>query len=462
MWSSTDRLIAFLIWIRHQVIVSLVIFIIISTVISLSISVYSAFYFFYVPTHTFSSEPLNFLFTPCDVNIQNEKGFTKCSFPTATVNLKESDSKNENSDDSLSFFQPKQKYTLQLHISLVSSNLEKNGKMFVVCLALLDYNDNTISYDEISGDNQERCVTSTIFSKSIYAKFVEFLLRYPIQAACNIFEQSSLCYGLSITTELMHWTKITFHEKFEDLGHHSIAKALITIKDIGIEPLEATFHVHESNLILWKDPILYLMTNHSNLTCLITVLTITIPVLILILMGWDRLTKPRIIKQADDVEVKCNPNSLSQLPSSATKFSVDSKDLPSRYDQARQRLKACKAKQQFESQDQEWNSCVMPLASNKHLGELTDSKSAHNVALKTKYSQGFSSSSLNQPMSLTNDKSEIKFVDAQNDGSHQSIESMKSIPDLKSELNITDNAQIEYPSKHNDKYDTCIRRRKET
>ena len=46
MWSSTDRLIAFLIWIRHQVIVSLVIFIIISTVISLSISVYSAFYFF--------------------------------------------------------------------------------------------------------------------------------------------------------------------------------------------------------------------------------------------------------------------------------------------------------------------------------------------------------------------------------------------------------------------------------
>ena len=137
MWSSTDRLIAFLIWIRHQVIVSLVIFIIISTVISLSISVYSAFYFFYIPAHTFSSEPLNFLFTPCDVNIQNEKGFTKCSFPTVTVNLKDSYAKNDNSEDSLSFFQPNQKYTMQLHLTMASSNVEESGKMFVVWRCIL-------------------------------------------------------------------------------------------------------------------------------------------------------------------------------------------------------------------------------------------------------------------------------------------------------------------------------------
>ena len=460
MWSSTDRLIAFLIWIRHQVIVSLVIFIIISTVISLSISVYSAFYFFYIPAHTFSSEPLNFLFTPCDVNIQNEKGFTKCSFPTVTVNLKDSYAKNDNSEDSLSFFQPNQKYTMQLHLTMASSNVEESGKMFVVCLALLDYNDNTMSYDEISGDNREHCVTSTIFSKSIYAKFVEFLLRYPIQAACNIFEQSSLCYGLAMTTELMHWTKITFHEKFEDVAHHSIAKALITIKDIRIEPLEATFHIHESNLILWKDPILYLMTNHSNLTCLITVLTITIPVLILILMGWDRLTKPRIVKHADDVEIKSNPNSLSQLSSATTKMSVDSKDLSSRYNQARQRLKACKAKQQSDFQDQEWDSCIRPITS--YSGEMTDKKTTNNADFETKLSQGSNSPSVNQYIGFTKDKMDINMINAQTDVRYQSVEIIDSISDLKPELNTRNCVQTGYPSKDSDNYNSCIRRRKET
>ena len=115
MWSSTDRLIAFLIWIRHQVLVTLVIFIIISTVISLSVSVYSAFYYFYIPSHTLTSD-LNFLFTPCDVGTQNEKGYTKCSFPTAYVDLKQLHDKDEQIDTNRNFFQPHQKYTFQLRL----------------------------------------------------------------------------------------------------------------------------------------------------------------------------------------------------------------------------------------------------------------------------------------------------------------------------------------------------------
>ena len=365
MWSSTDRLIAFLIWIRHQVIVSLVIFIIISTVISLSISIYSAFYFFYIPTHKFTSEPLNFLFTPCDVDVQNEKGFTKCSFPKATVILKDHSGNNEESGDSLNLFQPNQQYTLQLHLNLALSNSIHSTRMFVVCLTLLDINDNSVPTGEIYGSNGERCVTSTMLSKSIFAKSVDFLFRYPVQAICNIFEQSSLCYGLAMTSEMNHWSKITFHEKLEDLAHNSIAKAVITIKDIDIEPLEATFHIHEANLLLWKDPLLYLMTNHSNLTCLITVLTITIPVLILILMGWDRLTKPRIVKRVNDVNENCNRDSLNSSSTTTLTSSIRSENMLSRYDHARQRLKACKAKQKSEFQDNENDIHLETLTSDK-------------------------------------------------------------------------------------------------
>ena len=380
MWSSTDRLIAFLIWIRHQVIVSLVIFIIISTVISLSISVYSAFYFFYIPHHKFSSEPLNFLFTPCDVNIQNEKGFTKCSFPKATVNLKDI----EHSDDSNSFFQPNQKYTMQLHLNLAASNLKQTGRMFVVCLTLLDINDNPVSNDEISTSNSERCVTSTMLSKSVFAKLVDFIFRYPIEAICNIFEQSSLCFGLAATTELNNWRKIIFQDNFEYLGHNSVARAFITIKDLGVEPLEATFHIHKANLYLWKDPILYLMTKHSNLTCLITVLTITIPVLILILMGWDRLTKPKMIKHVNDIKTNSNDDNIDSSSTAVQNCSVQSKNMSSRYDQARHRLNASKAKNRPECQNLDNNFSVKPEMVDENQGERLECKSDPDLLYKYK------------------------------------------------------------------------------
>ena len=343
MWSSTDRLIAFLIWIRHQVIVSLLIFIIISTVISLSISVYSAFYYFYVPSHFFASSHLNFLFTPCDVTTQNEKGYTKCSFPTATVNLRNSKDTDEYSNKQPMFFQQNQKYTIQVHLNLAALQTEQLSRMFVVCLTLLDYNQNPLSFSGADESNGERCIVSTLFPKSTYAQLLDFLLSYPIQAICNVFEQSSLCEGLAMTTELTHWKKITFHNEYENSNHLSATQAVIRIKDVQIEALQATFLIRESNLILWKDPILYLMTNHSNLTCVITVLTISIPALILILMAWDRLTKPTVVKQAYTTQIN---NSASSTPSAAKK-PLKNINISSRYDQARQRLKESKTKLKY-------------------------------------------------------------------------------------------------------------------
>ena len=199
-----------------------------------------------------------------------------------------------------------------------------------------------------------------LFVHTVLVEFLDFLLRYPIQAVCNVFEQSSLCLGLAMTTELNYWTKVTFHHEFEYLSHYSAVTALIKIKDVHIEPLEATFTIHESNLLLWKDPILYLMTNHSNLTSLITVLTISIPALILILMAWDRLTKPRIIKQAysTGIEDQCDSYISSPTidptnpPSNVSRYSGKGSNISSRYDQARQRLIDVKNKSKYPAHNQ--------------------------------------------------------------------------------------------------------------
>jgi hypothetical protein len=274
--------------------------------------------------------------------------------------LKHGYNNDEHKEDQKHFFNPNQKYNMQLHLNLAVPHLENRGKMFVVCLTLLDSSQNTVSSGGSDDNIGERCIVSAISPKSVYAKFLDFVLRYPIQAVCNVFEQSSLCLGLAMTTELNYWTKVTFHHEFEYLSQYSAVTAIIKIKDVQIEPLEATFTIHESNLLLWKDPILYLMTNHSNITCLITVLTISIPALILILMAWDRLTKPRIIKQACSVGIADHCDSYisspamdpTNPPSNISRCSEKGSNTSSRYDQARQRLIAVKNKSKYPSHNQ--------------------------------------------------------------------------------------------------------------
>ena len=208
MWSSTERIIAFLIWIRHQVLVIVLSFIIISTVISLSISIYSAFYYFYMPSQTYiSPSPLQFDFQPCDVQTQNEKGYTKCSFPTAVVDFMPKTSHQKNKYDpeekSKRYLLNGQYYTMELNLNLALPYEERyHNRMFVTCLTLLDYNNNPINFNIDGGNGEEQCATSSITPKSAYAKFVDFLIRYPIQVMKNVFDQSSLSLGLSIATEL--------------------------------------------------------------------------------------------------------------------------------------------------------------------------------------------------------------------------------------------------------------------
>ena len=384
MWSSTDRLIAFLIWIRHQVLVTLVIFIIISTVISLSVSVYSAFYYFYIPSHTLTSD-LNFLFTPCDVGTQNEKGYTKCSFPTAYVDLKQLHDKDEQIETNRNFFQPHQKYTFQLHLNLAGSQIEQRGRMFVVCLTLLDHNQRQIPSSTEDENVNERCVSSIISPKSVYARFLDFMLSYPIQAMYNIFEQSSLNIGLALTTDTNHWTRITFYREYQDINNGLVASIMIKIKDVQIEPLKATFDIHESNLILWKDPILYLMTNHSSLTCVVTVLTISIPILILILMAWDKLTKPTFIKSANDTKIKIGEPLISHVdflndPVQDNSKVSEKSNMSTRYDHARQRLRATKMKLNSEDQNLfEATVSASPLVSGQSYNLQPESSTICNV-----------------------------------------------------------------------------------
>ena len=313
-----------------------------------------------MPSHVYTSPHLNFLFTPCDVHIQNEKGYTKCSFLTATVNFRNTDNNDEEAEVKRNYFLPYQTYTMQLHLNLAIPHQEQYGRMFVTCLTLLDYNQDPLTFIGTENHSEERCVSTTIFPKSVYAKFFDFLFRYPIQAVHNIFAQSSLSLGLAMATELSQWTKITFHHQYKDSSRYSAVKAVIKIKDVHVEPLQANFHIHESNLSLWKDPILYLMTNHSTITCVLTVLAISIPALILILMIWDRLTKPTVIKQAYSTDMKNDSNfSVSSSAEKSTnctryspKFSVKTSDLFLRYDQARQRLKSAKIKSEHERQHQ--------------------------------------------------------------------------------------------------------------
>ena len=395
MWSSTDRLIAFLIWIRHQVLVTLVISIMISTVISLSVSVYSAFYYFYIPSHTLISD-LNFLFTPCDVDTQNEKGYSKCSFPTAYVDLKQFHDKDEQIETNRNFFQPNQKYTFQLHLNLASSQIEERGRMFVVCLTLLDHNQRQIPSSTEDENVNERCVSSIITPKSVYARFLDFMLSYPIQAMYNVFEQSSINMGLALTTDTNHWTRLTFYREYQDINNGLVASIMIKIKDVQIEPLKATFDIHESNLILWKDPILYLMTNHSNLTCVVTVLTISIPILILILMAWDKLTKPTFIKSANDTNIKkIGEPLISHVDFLNDPSQDDSKvsekgNMSTRYDHARQRLKATKIKRH--SEDQNTTEAIVsasPMVSGQSYNLQPESRTICNVTPQLESSEFF-------------------------------------------------------------------------
>ena len=324
--------------------------------ISLSVSVYSAFYYFYIPSHTLTSDA-NFLFTPCDVDTQNEKGYTKCSFPTAYVDLKQFHDKDEQIESSRNFFQPHQKYTFQLHLNLASSQIKERGRLFVVCLTLLDQNQRHLPCSTDDEAVTERCISSIISPKSGYARFLDFMLSYPIQAMYNIFEHSSLNMGLALTTDTNHWTRITFYREYQDIHNGLVSSIMIEIKDVQIEPLKATFDIHESNLILWKDPILYLMTNHSSLTCVITVLTISIPILIMILMAWDKLTKPTFIKSANDTKIKkvgepliSHVDFLNDPVQHNSRVSEKS-NMSTRYDHARQRLRATKMKLNSEDQN---------------------------------------------------------------------------------------------------------------
>merc|ERR1711997_330664 len=116
-----------------------------------------------------------------------------------------------------------------------------------------------------------------------------------------------------------------------------------------MEVLDATFHVNVAHISPWTDPLPYLMTHHSNLACFITVLGITIPSLICILMVWDRLTKPTIVKQipvsTGNVRTAGTTN-FKQFSSNQYDKDKGTSPVVSRYDQARQRLKNAQNKSQ--------------------------------------------------------------------------------------------------------------------
>ena len=312
---STEWLIAFLIWLRQQaavtssyckhtvlsitvsVIASVVTFAFLSTVIiTFSISIYSAFYYLYMPSHVYTIHDLNFLFTPCDVSVQNEKGYTKCSFPTATLDFRDVGNNHREGPNKQSYFLTNQSYTMTLHLNLAMPHQETYSRTFVICITLLDDNQDPVSFVETDTPKEGRCVSAMFFPKSVYAKFVDFLLRYPIQAVQNIFEQSSMSVGIAMATELNQWTKVTFLHEFMFSNYSSVVKAEIKIKDVAMDPIQATLHIHDSNLLLWKSPLLYLMTYHSNITGLIAVIAISVstPILILKIIARSRFGGPTV------------------------------------------------------------------------------------------------------------------------------------------------------------------------
>ena len=89
-------------------------------------------------------------------------------------------------------------------------------------------------------------------------------------------------------------------------------------------------------------------------------------------------------------------------------------------------------------------------------------KHAQKADFETKLSQESNSPSVNQCIGFTKDKMDINMINAQTDVRYQSVEIIDSISDLKPELNTRNCVQTGYPSKDNDNYNSCIRRRKET
>lgn len=141
----------------------------------------------------------------------------------------------------------------------------------------------------VGGEGEEVCKTVTLTAKTQYARFVDFVLVYPLEVLSHLLRHASLSRA-SDSQEL-----VTVEFKQEHFPAAAAAAATegtvvnVTVKTVAIEVISAFLQIHQTKF----NSVQSLMWYHPLVSKTVAVIALSFAIILVSVYLWDWLTRPK-------------------------------------------------------------------------------------------------------------------------------------------------------------------------
>jgi len=257
---SLDGVVAYVEYVKRVLLDIVVKAFSLSLVVGMASFTYGAFYYLYMPTQSYQV-PLEFQFEPCPPQDQNLRNIHKCSFPNASVRMPA--------------LTPGTPYSVAADFVFQSS---PNSRSFMAC----------ISED---GQRDEVCKAVTLTAKTSYARFVDFVLVYPLEVVTHLVRYGSVSRASDtnqhVSVEFKSDHLVT--ESPSHSGGHQVVN--VTLKTVAIEAISAFLQIHQTQF----NALQRFMWHHPLLTETVAVIALSFVIILVSVGAWNAYTRPKSV-----------------------------------------------------------------------------------------------------------------------------------------------------------------------
>lgn len=274
---SLDGVVAYVEYVKRVLLDIVIKALSISLVVSIASFTYGAFYYVYMPTQSYQL-PLDLGFDPCSPLDQNVRNMHKCSFPSASVKMPT--------------------LTTGTHYSISADFVFQSPdatRSFMACIS------------NVEGEREEVCRTVTLTAKTQYARFVDFVLVYPLEVLSHLLRHASISRA-SDSQELITVEFKAEHFPSSVLSGDNSHMVSLTVKTVAIEVISASLQIHKTKF----NSLQSLMWYHPLVSETVAVIALSFAIILLSVYLWDWYTRPKSITDGRNVRKNVSKQDLAR------------------------------------------------------------------------------------------------------------------------------------------------------
>ena len=140
----------------------------------------------------------------------------------------------------------------------------------------------------VEGEREEVCKTVTLTSKTQYARFVDFVLVYPLEVLSHLLRHASISRA-SDSQELITIEFKAEHFPSPVLSGDNSHMVNLTVKTVAIEVISASLQIHKTKF----NSLQSLMWYHPLVSKTVAVIALCFAIILLSVYLWDWYTRPK-------------------------------------------------------------------------------------------------------------------------------------------------------------------------